>query len=310
MQYELPPDKRTTSDDALLADLRKCAVAVAPLSLTKDRYNEHGVFSAAGIQRRFGSWNAALERAGVGAHKRMNVERDELLNDLRSVAGQLQTTTLSTVQYNELGRFNASTIARKCGSWAEALKAAGLQPSLHQNFHGDDEQYFEIIEIAWQKLGRCPKEAEIRRPEYAVGGSSIARHFGTWRRALESFVQHVSEPDYCPTSEALSRAPTTAAPARVNQTPRAIGWRLRFLVLRRDGFRCRLCGASPALTPGVQLQVDHIRPWSEGGDTRAENLQSTCQRCNGGKGALPLTDYAQTSAGDELSSTRVETHGA
>jgi 5-methylcytosine-specific restriction endonuclease McrA len=33
----------------------------------------------------------------------------------------------------------------------------------------------------------------------------------------------------------------------------------------------------------VQLHVDHIKPWSLGGETVAENLQTLCDQCNAGK---------------------------
>ena len=69
-----------------------------------------------------------------------------------------------------------------------------------------------------------------------------------------------------------------------------MNWRLRFLTLRRDGFRCKACGRSPANEPGVELEVDHVVAWSEGGETVLENLQSLCQRCNGGKSNLPFIE--------------------
>jgi 5-methylcytosine-specific restriction endonuclease McrA len=62
--------------------------------------------------------------------------------------------------------------------------------------------------------------------------------------------------------------------------------RLRFKVLQRDRFSCRVCGASPAKRAGVELHVDHIRPWSTGGETVLENLQTLCSTCNLGKSNL------------------------
>jgi 5-methylcytosine-specific restriction endonuclease McrA len=53
--------------------------------------------------------------------------------------------------------------------------------------------------------------------------------------------------------------------------------------LQRDRFTCCACGASPALSPGVELHVDHIVPWSKGGETGLENLQTLCSVCNLGK---------------------------
>ena len=58
---------------------------------------------------------------------------------------------------------------------------------------------------------------------------------------------------------------------------------LRYDVLRRDNFRCQLCGASAQ--DGVKLHVDHIRPVSKGGRTEMANLRTLCERCNMGKGA-------------------------
>ena len=59
--------------------------------------------------------------------------------------------------------------------------------------------------------------------------------------------------------------------------------RLRFEVLVRDRSTCRLCGASPLKDPSVTLHIDHIIPWSKGGDTTMENLQTLCSKCNLGK---------------------------
>ena len=57
---------------------------------------------------------------------------------------------------------------------------------------------------------------------------------------------------------------------------------LRYQVLVRDGQRCLLCGATPG--DGAKLHVDHIKPWSQGGSTELDNLQTLCADCNLGKG--------------------------
>lgn len=56
---------------------------------------------------------------------------------------------------------------------------------------------------------------------------------------------------------------------------------LRYDILVRDGFRCKICGASAA--DGVKLHVDHILPVSKGGKTVESNLRTLCERCNLGK---------------------------
>ena len=56
---------------------------------------------------------------------------------------------------------------------------------------------------------------------------------------------------------------------------------LRYDILRRDNFRCQICGSSAQ--DGVKLHVDHIVPVSKGGKTTPDNLRTLCDRCNMGK---------------------------
>lgn len=70
---------------------------------------------------------------------------------------------------------------------------------------------------------------------------------------------------------------------------RLVSHKMRYQVLMRDRFRCRSCGRSPATDLNVELNVDHIIPFSKGGETTFENLQTLCKECNIGKGALVST---------------------
>ncbi len=56
---------------------------------------------------------------------------------------------------------------------------------------------------------------------------------------------------------------------------------LRYDILKRDGFKCTICGATPQ--DGAKLHVDHIVPISKGGKTTRNNLRTLCSRCNLGK---------------------------
>lgn len=53
--------------------------------------------------------------------------------------------------------------------------------------------------------------------------------------------------------------------------------RRRNVVLARDG-RCLRCGTREHLT------IDHVRPLSQGGTNRIDNLQTLCKWCNWTKG--------------------------
>ncbi|MDD5453975.1 MAG: HNH endonuclease [Candidatus Ratteibacteria bacterium] len=61
--------------------------------------------------------------------------------------------------------------------------------------------------------------------------------------------------------------------------------RLRFKLLRRDGFRCQYCGRTADQTT---LEIDHIVPLSLGGSDNTDNMITSCTDCNQGKSAEPI----------------------
>lgn len=63
--------------------------------------------------------------------------------------------------------------------------------------------------------------------------------------------------------------------------------KLRFEVLKRDKFTCQYCGR---MAPDVILEIDHIKPVAEGGETDILNLITSCRDCNRGKGKTPLSE--------------------
>lgn len=78
-----------------------------------------------------------------------------------------------------------------------------------------------------------------------------------------------------------------------SQSPRrkTIGKKLRFDVFKRDSFTCQYCGAHP---PKVVLHVDHIDPVANGGSNNIDNLITSCECCNLGKGPRLLSDIPQS----------------
>lgn len=68
----------------------------------------------------------------------------------------------------------------------------------------------------------------------------------------------------------------------------------RLAVLERDGYSCRYCWNQTG-----PFHMDHVRPWSWGGDDSLENLVTACIPCNLSKGAaqwlpLPLPEVNPT----------------
>jgi len=68
-----------------------------------------------------------------------------------------------------------------------------------------------------------------------------------------------------------------------------LGWlAIRFAILKRDAYRCRLCGVAAKDADHVRLEVDHITPSSKGGTNDPSNLWTLCFSCNRGKGVQEL----------------------
>lgn len=67
---------------------------------------------------------------------------------------------------------------------------------------------------------------------------------------------------------------------------KGISAKTRFEVFKRDQFVCQYCGKHPPL---VILHLDHIVPVAEGGQDNFDNFITSCETCNFGKGATPLS---------------------
>lgn len=209
---------------------------------------------------------------------------DELLADLRRSAKELGRETVTIAEYELAGKTHPSTIQRRFGSWPKALELAGLQPSRSKIGISDDE-LFENVKSLWISLGRQPRYSEVKVPASKFSVGTYEKRFGSWSKALGRFVEWInSEPIDTLTQESNLVEKVTQPQQVKRRTRREISDRQRFRILVRDGFRCRACGASPLIQAGVELHVDHILPWSKGGETTDENLESKCKQCNLGKG--------------------------
>jgi 5-methylcytosine-specific restriction endonuclease McrA len=203
------------------------------------------------------------------------VSSAELLADLQRAAEAAGTNSIGYILYSKYGRYSVDTVSRRFGSWNNALTKAGLEISNEVNI--SDERLFENMMVLWEHYGQQPRRSQLANQPSTISQSPYKRRFGSWTNALEQFVEYANSQDKTP--------PNPIDVASGHQTSRDPSLRLRFRILKRDNFSCRACGASPssALTPGIELHVDHIIAWSVGGETVEENLQTLCEACNLGK---------------------------
>ena len=310
MKFELKPFSRkknisaqNVSSEELLADLINVAKKTNKPTVTQPEYNKFGTYGSKALVKRFGqSWFDVLGAAGFAATRsKLNISTDELLQDVRRIASLLNKQTLTRQEYKDRGGiFSCSSISNRFGgSWFKAIESIGLERS--RPYGVTDEEYFHNLEEIWIKLGRQPLYREIEKPFSKFSVGAYDARFGSWRKALEAFVAYMNtdegdqnsvkplmkDSQSPPTTVVAQRhTPSSEKPSIVHKTKRQVSDRLRFRIFYRDGMTCKVCGKNRAKYNDLELVVDHIFPWSKGGETVFENLQTLCQPCNGGKGDL------------------------
>jgi len=212
-----------------------------------------------------------------------NVRNEELIEDLKNVANILNKNTVTIGEYDEIGKYSSTTIIRRFERWLNALQAANLDSTIEMNIN--EEDLFKNLLNVWEKLGRQPCRREMIKPLSKYSQSPYLRIFGSWSLALEKFIEYINETSNFDDNEIINENVNNERKPK-HKTQRDPNWRLRFLIMKRDGFKCQICGRSPANDTGVVFHIDHIIPWDAGGETVFENLQTLCSVCNIGKSNL------------------------
>lgn len=197
-----------------------------------------------------------------------------LLAELRRVAKVTGRESVRVQDLNRHARVDYGVIQKKFGTLHKALEAAGLKPMRRTKV--TNEELLDLLRKLWmvtaKRHGRAPRAHDLKRYEFPCGFSTIVKRFGSWRGAI--------------LQSATWKVEKGAEPfefEKPKQEPRMrenLSVRKRFLVFKRDGYQCRICGK-----PGGELEVDHIKPWAKGGGDGIRNLQTTCRNCNRGKRA-------------------------
>lgn len=311
MKFELNEWHRNISNEELISDVINTAKKLGKNTLTRDEYSKNGKYDISTVSRRFGGWKNVLELCllEIDEHNFIRLKKVEhnfkfkfvkdiseadVIAELNRVANIIEKDTVTRVEFEVHSKMcSTNLLYRKFGSWTQVLKLAGME---NKNRRLSDEELYEEIERVWMLLGRQPTYTDMRNGISKYSPHTFENHFGSWRNALESFVKYINnENDESPELLEVTSIPNIPQIAKhlkntqtsqEHTTNRNINLRLRFLVMKKDNFKCCMCGASPAKDPSVELHIDHIIPWSKGGETTIDNLQTLCSKCNLGKSNL------------------------
>ncbi|MCB4757199.1 MAG: HNH endonuclease [Elusimicrobia bacterium] len=215
------------------------------------------------------------------------IPKEKILQELRRVAAVFNHRKFGWREFNKQSNLcNSNTVKRTFGSWSKALDSIGLKLENRDRRKYPDGELFNEMERIWGNLGHRPS-----RTEWEVAGAKISyqtykRVFGSWTKACLQFIEFkmgggIKADSDTPSIVQDFQSENSKKAERGNRT---IPLSVRLKVLARDLFRCVLCGRSPAMIPGVTLEIDHVMPFSKGGVSSLSNLRTLCHECNLGKG--------------------------
>jgi hypothetical protein len=212
-----------------------------------------------------------------------NPEKSELIKDIKRVANLLNKNAITSTEYNENGKWTVDTPIRYFGQWNIALEACGLEINKRMNI--SKVELFENLQSIWVKKGRQPFSSDMVKPYSQIDISVYKRNFGSWRNALEAFVEFINTDDDNNEIPIFSREIIKEnEDVFKHKTKRFPSDKIKMQVVMKDRNACKSCGCK--LAGWEELYFDHIKPWSKGGETILENLQILCIKCNLLKGTL------------------------
>lgn len=205
--------------------------------------------------------------------RRNKITNEDIIKDVLRVKNDiLKSKTITFREYRQYSKYGKKAIGNHFGGWNNLLEILGI-PKTKEITHLGKEDIFNIIKDIWLKLGDQPTIRNFTEMTHHTI-KIIKTNFGTWSNCLQKFVEWANN------NEINFKSST---PTIKHSTPRDPGNSLRYKVLSRDNFRCVICGQGQNPHLGITLEVDHIAPYSKGGETTLDNLQTLCNKCNSGK---------------------------
>ena len=206
--------------------------------------------------------------------KTNKISDEDIIKDVLIVKNQIIKKDKITIKdYSLYGKYGRKAIRNHFGTWNNLLDRLGIEKT-RINEHLTKEEIFCIIEKLWITLQRQPNMREFESITHHTR-KIIISNFGKWSDCLKQFIEWENKKETKNNIDLMTNIK--------HKTPREPSKSLRYDVLTRDNYKCVICGRSTATDPKIKLHIDHIIPYSLGGETILDNLQTLCSDCNLGK---------------------------
>lgn len=236
------------------------------------------------------------------------IPREKIIFELEKVAKHFNYTDFRQDDFDKLANVSAYTVYREFGSWDKVMnflvdyfKEKDIEFNIiTRRSNYTIQEMFDEMEKIWVQLGHRPSRNEWQRLQPKISYDTIYRQFNGWTNACLKFIEYKSGGMITSDEEISSNSNenktsissstlVTEKAVKPLEKSRTIPLSMRIKVLSRDNFRCVFCGKSPATDLGTKLHIDHIIPFSKGGESTEDNLQTLCFDCNIGKSNKDIT---------------------
>ncbi len=229
-------------------------------------------------------------------HQINKIPREKIIKELEKVAKHFNYTDFKQDDFDKMAGINYYTVYREFGSWEKVMeflvehfkgKGIDFKVTTRRSSYTVQEMFDEMEKI-WMQLGHRPSRNEWTTLKPKISYDSIYRHFGGWTSACLKFIEYkmggtiLNDVFVIPNSRPQKIKKENKIEYK-KENARNVSLSLRLQVLNRDNFRCNFCGKSPVTDFGTKLHIDHITPFSLGGKSILDNLQTLCEECNLGK---------------------------
>jgi hypothetical protein len=208
-----------------------------------------------------------------------------IIAELKRIAELVGFRTFTRHEFDQMASAcKGSVVLGRFKTWKMALEATGLNLRAHKNPRKDQIPQGDLLgELAgiWRRLGHRPSKTEWDNSDAKYSYTTYKIRFGGWVNACMALVEGGDEAEPPPRQ---FDQPTKLISEIPKEKSRNVPLKMRLAVLKRDDYKWILCGRSPATHAGVTLHLDHIVPYTNGGETVRENLRTLCKECNWGKG--------------------------
>jgi len=178
---DLQPRKRGWTKDETIAELKRVAKQLG-YTPAQDEFIKHASVGISPVLRLFGSWNRALELAGLGLRKEYHISKERIIVALTCVASKLGNTP-TMVEFNQCAAMSANAVRNVFGSWTAALEYASLTLNHEKNIP-KDRVIAELKRVA-KELAHAPSVSEFNKLA-SISAGTVVNVFSSWSRGLKA----------------------------------------------------------------------------------------------------------------------------